>query len=83
MGRRGLSGRGGAEEGENGGGGGGAAGRGAGGGRAGARAHPPTEPKDLVKVPIITSTSEVGTPRRSVTPRPRGPTAPMEWASSR
>eukprot|EP00962_Isochrysis_galbana_P015489 scaffold4440_cov109-Isochrysis_galbana.AAC.4 len=45
--------------------------------------YPPTEPKDLVKVPIITSTSAVGTPRWSVTPRPRGPTAPMECASSR
>ena len=43
--------------------------------------YPPTEANDLLKVPTSTSTSH--SPVRSTSPSPRGPTAPIEWASSR
>ena len=45
--------------------------------------YPPQDPKDLVKVPIITSTSLGLTPCCSQTPLPVAPRAPMEWASSK
>jgi len=44
---------------------------------------PPKEPKDLVSVPIMMSTSEGSTPSFSHTPLPFSPRAPMECASSR
>mmetsp|Transcript_5026 Transcript_5026/g.20143 ORF Transcript_5026/g.20143 Transcript_5026/m.20143 type:complete len:214 (-) Transcript_5026:1021-1662(-) len=44
--------------------------------------YPPAAPKDLVKVPIMTSMSAGSTPSSSHTPRPVAPTAPMECASS-
>ena len=45
--------------------------------------YPPAAPNDFVKVPIMTVMSFVSTPSSSHTPRPVGPTAPMECASSK
>ncbi|KAA6421857.1 MAG: hypothetical protein FRX49_08176 [Trebouxia sp. A1-2] len=45
--------------------------------------EPPQDPKDLVNVPIMTSTSAGDTPKCSHTPPPLLPIAPMLWASSR
>jgi hypothetical protein len=45
--------------------------------------YPPHDPNDLVKVPIIISTSPGSTSKSSQTPLPVFPTAPMLWASSK
>ena len=44
--------------------------------------YPPTDPNDLVKVPMSTSTSCGSQPQYSTTPRPCAPSAPIECASS-
>ena len=45
--------------------------------------YPPIAPNDFLNLPIMMLMSAVSTPKYSHTPRPVGPSAPMEWASSK